>query len=194
MWLICGLGNFGNEYNNTRHNVGFIFLDQLAQKFGLKFNFKSKFKGEFAKLNFHDHEIILLKPHTYMNLSGSSVQQVMHYYKIPPSHLIVIHDDLDLALRKVRCKLGGGSGGHNGIKSIDNAIGNSYFRVKIGIGRLDVWDASNYVLGKMSDQEQTVLKTCFEGIINNIELLLNKNVSVFVDSVMKHINYEMSVL
>lgn len=191
---MCGLGNFSDEYHHTRHNVGFILLDQLANKFGLKFSFKSKLKGEFTKLTFHDHEIILLKPHTYMNLSGDSVQKVMHYYKILPSHLIVIHDDLDLALGKIRCKLGGGSGGHNGIKSIDNAIGNAYFRVKIGIGRPDGWDASSYVLGKISDEEQGILDICGEGIINNLELLFKKNISVFIDSVMKHINHEMSVL
>jgi len=188
MWLICGLGNFGDEYHNTRHNVGFIFLDHLANKFDLKFSFKSKFKGEFAKLTFHEHEIITLKPHTYMNLSGDSVQQVMHYYKIPSSNLIVIHDDLDLALGKVRCKLGGGSGGHNGIKSIDNAIGNSYFRVKIGIGRPNGWEASSYVLGKLDQQEQKILDTCSEGIVNNLGLLLNRNTSIFIDSVIKHIN------
>lgn len=194
MWLICGLGNFGDEYHNTRHNVGFIFLNQLANKFSLKLAFKSKFKGEFIKLTFRDHEIILLKPHTYMNLSGDSVHQVMHYYKIPSSHLIVIHDDLDLQLGKVRCKFGGGSGGHNGIKSIDNAMGNSYFRVKIGIGRPDGWDASSYVLSKISDQEQRVLNICSEGIINNLELLFEKNINVFIDLVMKYINHEMSVL
>ena len=126
--LIVGLGNPGTRYGSTRHNVGFMAVDFLAGA-------DATWKKEKNSLTARGNNIIYAKPQTFMNLSGAAVQALMTFYKIPPQNLIVIHDDLDMEFGKVRTKTGGGAGGHNGIKSIDSAIGNNYQRIKIGIGR-----------------------------------------------------------
>ena len=146
MTLIAGLGNIGKEYENTRHNVGFMLID-LILKDGVYSDVSSaKFQGELYK----NGSLLLLKPSTYMNSSGKSLKAVNDFYK--PNHIIVIHDDLDIAFGAMRFKNGGSSGGHNGIKSIDSLIGNNYDRVRIGIGRSDR-SVIDYVLGKFDSSE-----------------------------------------
>ena len=130
MWLIAGLGNPGTEYAATRHNIGFFAIDRLADGT----NFSNKFQGETATISLGGEKCILLKPMTYMNLSGKSVQAAMAFYKIAPANLIVLHDELDLPLSKIRIKKGGGANGHNGIKDIDQSIGPDYWRIRLGIG------------------------------------------------------------
>jgi PTH1 family peptidyl-tRNA hydrolase len=132
-WLIVGLGNPGAEYEKTRHNVGFMVLDVLARRWRAG-AFVGKFKGELTQGTFLGESVQLLKPQTYMNLSGQSVQPAMAFYKIPLTHVVVVHDDLDLELGQIKLKRGGSSGGHNGIKSIDAQIGADYLRVRAGIG------------------------------------------------------------
>lgn len=149
MILIAGLGNPGDEYKDTRHNVGFMLIDKILGSANFTNLTSSKFQGELYKTN----SFLLLKPTTFMNLSGNSMKAVKDFYK--PEKIIVIHDDLDLKFGAVRFKNGGSSGGHNGIKSIDNLIGNDYDRVRIGIGRSD--NAKSYVLGKFSDDEMQKL-------------------------------------
>lgn len=133
MWLIVGLGNPGSEYANTRHNIGFMAVDAIAYAAGIGHQ-QSKFQSEMRSGDAAGERLILLKPQTYMNLSGRAVQAAMAFFKIPPARIIVMHDELDLPLGKIRIKKGGGAGGHNGLKSIDEAIGSDYWRVRIGIG------------------------------------------------------------
>jgi peptidyl-tRNA hydrolase, PTH1 family len=133
MWLIVGLGNPGREYENSRHNIGFMVLDVLARRHRAP-SFSSKFKGEVAQCQVAGQGALLLRPQTFMNLSGQSVQPAMAFYKIPLENIVVVHDDLDLELGQIKLKRGGGAGGHNGLKSIDSQIGPNYLRVRAGIG------------------------------------------------------------
>ena len=168
MTLIAGLGNPGPKYENTRHNIGFMLIDLLKDS-----NFKdvssAKFQGEVFKFN----DIILLKPTTFMNLSGQSVKAVKDFYK--PDRIIVIHDDLDLIFGAVKFKKGGISGGHNGIKSIDNLIGNDYERVRVGIGHEG--DAKNFVLGEFSDEEKKALDEILAYTKNAVCELLKSDIN-----------------
>ena len=146
MTLIAGLGNIGKEHENTRHNVGFMLIDLILKDGGYSDVSSAKFQGELYK----NGSLLLLKPSTYMNSSGKSLKAVNDFYK--PNHIIVIHDDLDIAFGAMKFKNGGSSGGHNGVKSIDSLIGNNYDRVRIGIGRSDK-SVIDYVLGKFDSSE-----------------------------------------
>ncbi|NLY04442.1 MAG: aminoacyl-tRNA hydrolase [Campylobacter sp.] len=148
MTLVVGLGNPGKEYENTRHNIGFMLIDQLQDSTFSDVS-SAKFRGKLYK----KADLLLLKPETFMNLSGISVKAVNDFYK--PDRIIVIHDDLDLSFGTVRFKIGGSSGGHNGIKSIDSLIGNEYERVRIGIGKDS--SATAHVLGNFSNKESEYL-------------------------------------
>lgn len=155
MWLIAGLGNPGAEYALTRHNIGFIAVDVLADGA----TFTQKFHGETATVPFGGEKLVLLKPLTYMNLSGKSVLAAMQFYKLPPERLIVIHDELDLPLGKIRVKQGGGANGHNGIKDIDALIGVDYWRVRMGIGHPGrKTQVHNHVLGRFGVDEMPMLE------------------------------------
>jgi PTH1 family peptidyl-tRNA hydrolase len=132
MWLIVGLGNPGREYEGTRHNVGFLVVDELARRH--RASFSAKFKGELGQGVVAGTPMALLKPQTFMNLSGQSVQPTMAFFKVPLEQIVVVHDDLDLELGQIKLKRGGSSGGHNGLKSIDGSIGPAYLRVRAGIG------------------------------------------------------------
>jgi len=132
MWLVAGLGNPGQEYAQTRHNVGFMVVDVLARRHHV--SFASKFKGEAGQCSFSGQSIVLLKPQTYMNLSGQSVQAAMAFYKVPLENIVVVHDELDIELGAIKLKVGGSPGGHNGLKSIDQSIGPNYYRIRAGIG------------------------------------------------------------
>ncbi len=156
MILFVALGNIGTEYENTRHNAGFMLADLLLETGGFIAQSGAKFKGELYKKG----EILVLKPSTYMNKSGESVLAVSNFYH--PERVIVAHDDIDLALGALRFKCGGSSGGHNGIKSIDSAIGADYERVRIGVGKSPFKDTINWVLGKFSDEEMNALSPVLE--------------------------------
>ncbi|HZK86113.1 MAG TPA: aminoacyl-tRNA hydrolase, partial [Desulfosporosinus sp.] len=134
MKVIVGLGNPGPQYAETRHNVGFLLVDLLAEVYTLQF--RAKFQGLWTEGNVHGERILLLKPQTFMNLSGRSVRELMNFYKIPGNDLLIVHDDLDLPLGKIRLRDQGGAGGHNGIKSILTELGSEKFwRLKLGVGR-----------------------------------------------------------
>ena len=136
MLLIAGLGNPGPRYQATRHNVGFRVIDELARQCGVPASaFKDRFQGELASARLGDQELLLLRPQTFMNESGRSVQAACTFYKIKPSELVVAHDELDLPFADVRLKQGGGDGGNRGIRSISGAIGPDYVRIRLGIGR-----------------------------------------------------------
>ncbi len=170
MHLIVGLGNPTSKYINNRHNIGFMVIDYLIDRLNSSPIKKSSFKGELFKKD----NILLLKPLTFMNLSGESVSAVSNFYKIPVENIIVIHDDLDLPLGVLRFKIGGSSGGHNGLKSIDKFLPNSYKRVRVGIGRpKNKEDVVKYVLSDFKEEE----KECLEKIIKRAgeaSLLLTK--------------------
>ena len=150
MHLIVGLGNPGGKYAKNRHNIGFMVIDHLIDRLGPTPQSKSGFKGELYKTG----KILLLKPLTFMNLSGESVAAVKNFYKIENEHVIVIHDDLDLGLGAIRIKRGGSHGGHNGLKSIDAHIGADYIRVRFGIGRPEhKSQVISYVLSDFTPKE-----------------------------------------
>lgn len=157
MKIITGLGNPGKKYENTRHNVGFVVVDMLAQAFNAP-SWQEKFNGLYTTVSINGQKVGLLKPTTYMNLSGKAVQAAMVKLKFKPEDLIVVHDELDLPASKVRIKTGGGDAGHNGLRSITAAIGNNYTRVRIGIGHPGEKSlVSAYVLGKNTEEDTTLL-------------------------------------
>jgi PTH1 family peptidyl-tRNA hydrolase len=155
--LIAGLGNPGPEYAETRHNAGFRFLDALLP-LGSSFRHEGRFAGEVARVTLAGSEVWFLKPETFMNHSGESVQKLAQFYKIPVEAILVVHDELDLAPGAVRLKVGGGDGGHNGLKDITRLLGNSYARLRIGIGHPgDAAQVSGYVLKRAPAAEQELI-------------------------------------
>lgn len=178
--LFVGLGNPGKQYELTRHNVGFIILDNLSENMNLQWKDSKKFTAHVTETNFKGKKIYFCKPQTYMNLSGESVQKISSYYNIPLSDIVVFHDDLDLNLGRIKFKTGGGSAGHNGLKSIDLMVGNNYNRIRIGIGKPENnYSVSSYVLSKFSDDEFPILENVIKHISSNIENLINKNYEKF---------------
>jgi peptidyl-tRNA hydrolase, PTH1 family len=163
MKLIVGLGNPGKKYENTRHNMGFLFADYFADKNGIKL--KKEHKGRAGRGEINGEKFILLKPETFMNLSGEAVQPVAAFNKVKNTDILVVHDDVDLPPLTVRIKKGGGDGGHNGLKSITEMIGdNSYIRVRVGAGRPEnpQMDTADWVLSKIPDEQKEVLNKKFE--------------------------------
>ena len=165
MKLIVGLGNPGREYERTRHNVGFDIIDEFADKKAFN-QFKEKFQGLITEKTIDGEKVILLKPQTYMNLSGNSVVQVAKFYKIDPAtELVVVYDDMDLPLGKTRVKTNGGAGGHNGVKSIISHLGQDFIRVKCGIGKAKTKDENiNFVLGRFTKEESEVVEPMFTSV------------------------------
>ncbi len=174
MHIIAGLGNPGSHYQWTRHNAGFLFLDRLAHLENVSITRKSfsGLAGEWSRANCRH---ILLKPQTFMNLSGRSVMQALQFYKLPLSQAIVVHDDLDLPFGTVRLKQGGGHGGHNGLRSIMEQLGRGDFiRLRVGIGRPLHGDTVNYVLGTMPPEQMEVLPRILDGGLEMLEMLLDQ--------------------
>ncbi len=163
-WLIVGLGNPGPEYTKTRHNCGFRALDILAKKLGCRVD-KGKFQGLYNQVSYGDTKVFLLKPQTYMNLSGNSVKQLASFYHIPPQHIIVMYDDISLEPGRLRIRADGSAGGHNGIKSIIACLGGQDFpRVKIGVGAKPHpdYDLADWVLSNFSAAEEKDLASALE--------------------------------
>lgn len=175
MFLIVGLGNPGAEYVNTRHNVGFMAADALAENFYFG-PFKNKFDGLIAEGNIGGERVLLLKPQTFMNLSGNSVGKAALFYKILPENVIVIHDDLDLKVGQIKSKLGGGTGGHNGLKSIDAHITPNYNRIRIGIGNPNPEHGQviNHVLSRFSKTDAAAIEKAVKLVADNIEVMIAK--------------------
>ena len=161
-YLIVGLGNPGKEYDMTRHNTGFYCLDVLSDEMNQSID-KEKFKGLYTKFKYKGEDVILLKPQTYMNNSGESVAAVMQFFKIPVEDLLVIYDDMDMPVGKLRLRQKGSAGGHNGIKSIISHIGTQEFdRIRIGIGKDKLIPVVDWVLGKFSQEQQEDLNHALE--------------------------------
>lgn len=160
MYLVVGLGNPGRQYEKTRHNIGFDAIDVLAKYFGVEFD-KAKFRGIYAETRFNNEKIILVKPETFMNVSGDCVQQFMNYYGIDTENLIVLVDDIDIKFGTVKLKKNGSAGTHNGLKSIIQRLGGdkNFPRVKISVGQKpDYMDLADFVLSKFSDKEREIVE------------------------------------
>ena len=168
--LIVGLGNPGPKYSKNRHNIGFMVIDELVSRFGANNISSSSFEGELFKFQKH----FLLKPLTFMNLSGNSIAKVKNFYKI--DEVVVIHDDLDLSFGTLRFKKGGGNGGHNGLKSTDEKISREYIRVRMGIGKPEYkGEVISHVLGDFSEDEQKHLGIWIDKTCDAIEFLLKNS-------------------
>ncbi len=185
MFLVVGLGNPGTEYTNTRHNVGFIAADILSGRYNNVWSYKSKFDAEICVCENKFGKIIFCKPQTFMNLSGKSVQAISSFYKIPLEQIIVLHDDIDISLGKIKSKIGGGHGGHNGLKSIDSLVGQNYHRIRIGVGRPQHsrHEVSNYVLGRFSEDEMSVINLKLDKLNDAFNFLLQGEIEKFKSSI-----------
>jgi PTH1 family peptidyl-tRNA hydrolase len=172
MLLIVGLGNPGTQYANNRHNVGFQIVDAIQQTYRFP-DFTSKFQGLVTTGQIGSEKVILLKPLTYMNLSGQSVGECMRFYKIPADHVIVFYDEIDLVLGKVKVKQGGSAAGHNGIKSLDQHIGKDYWRVRFGVDRPAAsHQVSSYVLQDFASSEKPVVQDLINVLVGEVPKLV----------------------
>lgn len=169
-WIIAGLGNPGPQYEHTRHNVGYWWLDQLAQDAGLSFKTENRFHGQLAQYHQGTQKVHLIKPLTFMNRSGQAVGALAQFFKIPPENILVIHDELDLPAGTVRLKRNGGHGGHNGLRDIVSHLGSKDFlRVRLGIDHPgNSRQVSNYVLSKPSPDERIAM---LNAIDNSLRVL-----------------------
>ena len=177
-WLIVGLGNPGREYTRTRHNCGFRALDILADKLNCKVD-KGKFQGLYGQCNYDGKKLLLLKPQTYMNLSGRSVLQLSAYYNVPPQRIIVLFDDISLEPGRLRIRADGSAGGHNGIKSIINEVGSQDFpRVKIGVGAKPNpnYDLADWVLSTFSANEEKALAVSLDNAAKAALAIIDRGV------------------
>ena len=175
--LIAGLGNPGREYESTRHNAGYWWVDELARRQNMSFKNETKFHGLAARGQLHGHEMLLLKPQTFMNVSGRSVGAMAQFYKIEPAEILVVHDDLDLQPGAARLKLGGGHGGHNGLKDIIAHLGTrDFWRLRLGIGHPgERAEVVNFVLNDPRKEEQALIEQAMQRALEISELIIAGN-------------------
>ena len=184
MKVVIGLGNPGKKYEKTRHNIGFIAVDNLRKKFNIS-DEREKFQALVSEKNIDGEKVIFLKPQTFMNLSGNSVIEIVNFYKLDPKKdIIVIYDDMDLSFGDIRIREKGSSGGHNGIKSIISHIGEEFIRIKCGIGAKEK-DAVEHVLGEFNQTEQKDLDEILEKINNCVIEMLSVQI---LDRIMQKYN------
>ena len=177
-WLLVCLGNYGREYENTRHNIGFMTAERLIDKRNLRCN-RLRFRALTEVIEFGGTNVLLMMPQTYMNLSGESVRELVNYYKVDPeSELIVVYDDISLAPGQIRIRKKGSAGGHNGIKNIIANLGTDHFmRVKVGVGEKPKnWDLADYVLSPFTKDERPLVNLAIEHAAKAIEQMLNGDV------------------
>ena len=175
-WLIVGLGNPGREYEKTRHNCGFRALDILADQLGTKVD-KLKFQGLYSQVNYGGTKVFLLKPQTYMNLSGRSVLQLSAYFNIPPQRIIVLFDDISLEPGRLRIRADGSAGGHNGLKSVIQHLGSDQFpRVRVGVGEKPHpdYDMADWVLGKFVGEDKKAIDAAVKRAADAVECLIKE--------------------
>ena len=188
MILLVGLGNPGKKYEQNRHNIGFMAIDNIADKHNFP-TFRSKFQAALSENNVNGTKVILLKPQTYMNESGQSVQAAVKFYKLNPDQIYVFHDELDLEPSKVRFKTGGGNAGHNGLKSIQNHLGTPDFhRIRIGIGHPGHKDrVSGYVLSDFAKAEQDWVTAMVDNLADHSDLLFQKKMNDYIEKVSNNV-------
>jgi PTH1 family peptidyl-tRNA hydrolase len=189
MLLLVGLGNPGSGYANNRHNIGFMAVDAIAARHGFK-PWRVKFDGEIAEGEIAGERVLALKPMTYMNLSGQSVAAAARFYKIGGERIVVVHDEIELAPGRIRVKRGGGNAGHNGLKSLDAALGREYWRVRLGVGRPDraLSDAdpeavSNWVLRDFAKADRPWLTALIDAVADSFPLLAAGDEAKFMNRV-----------
>ncbi|MDP4144515.1 MAG: aminoacyl-tRNA hydrolase [Bacillota bacterium] len=175
MYLVIGLGNPGDEYRHTRHNVGFDVVDLFSQKYNIEMN-RLKFKGIYGEGRIGAEKIILLKPTTYMNLSGESLNEAVKFYKIPNDKIIVVYDDISLDVGKLRIRSKGSAGGHNGIKSIIAHLSSDEFpRIKVGVGQPN-GDLVSHVLGGFQKEDKDKIEKVFNVAVEAVECIISKGI------------------
>jgi len=185
--LFVGLGNPGSQYEKNRHNVGFMAVSRIVENHNFS-PWKNKFQGSISNGLLRNQKIIILKPNTFMNLSGQSVGEVIRFYKIPSSKVIVFHDEIDFPLGKLKFKSGGGHAGHNGLRSISEHIGSDYIRIRIGVGHPGNKNAvANYVLGDFSKVEQETVTQILKVISTEAPDLTLENTTDFGKSISEKI-------
>ena len=191
MWLFAGLGNPGRVHERHRHNIGFMAVDRIVRRYWPMGNWRTRFQGETMEFGLGGEKILALKPQTFMNLSGNSVGDAAGFYKIPPAGVVILHDDLDLEPGRIDVKRGGGHGGHNGLKSIDDRIGSDYWRIRLGLGH----PASKapvavsreekqqmvlgHVLGNFSREEEALVDPVLDRLAEAMPLLVQGNLDAF---------------
>lgn len=187
MKLIVGLGNPGSRYADTRHNIGFMAADAIAQAHGFG-PFRAKFQGMLAEGRLGGDKAWLLKPETYMNLSGQSVGEAMRFFKLAPGDIVVLHDELDLSPGKLRAKVGGGHAGHNGLRSLIGHIGQEFARIRLGIGHPGDRDrVSDYVLSPFAKADQDWLAALLDAVARDADLLGSGDVAAFQGAVARRL-------
>ena len=177
-WLLVCLGNYGQKYENTRHNIGFLAADRLIEKRDLRCN-RVRFRALTEVIEFGGTSVLLMKPQTYMNLSGEAVGEAARFYKIPPEHVLVISDDVSLPLGKLRVRAGGSAGGHNGLKNIIAHLGTDQFpRVKVGVGAPPhpEYDMVDWVIGTFSAQERKAVDEAIDRALDAAECVIERGV------------------
>ena len=178
-WMLVCLGNYGQKYENTRHNIGFMAADRLVEKRDLKCN-RLRFRALTEVIDFGGARVLLMKPQTYMNLSGEAVGEAARFYKIPADHVVVISDDISLPLGKVRVRGSGSAGGHNGLKNIIAHLGTDAFpRVKVGVGAPEnpEYDVIDWVIGNFSAQEKKAIDDALDRALAAAECIIEKSVT-----------------
>jgi PTH1 family peptidyl-tRNA hydrolase len=176
--IIVGLGNPGKAYERTRHNVGFEAVDKFALKHGLEFRKQLKFKGSVAEGKIGEDPVILLKPLTFMNLSGEAVALLVHYFQIDLSRLMIVTDDVALPLGQLRIRINSGPGGHNGLKSVEECLQtNRYPRLRIGVGDREEGDLADHVLSRFSLEEEKLIPGVLERVVQALEIWLDKGLT-----------------
>lgn len=183
MQVIVGLGNPGKKYDRNRHNVGFKAIDLIAKKnnFG---PWRRKFQSKISEGLIKSKKILLVKPETYMNNSGFAIKELFLFFKLNSDDLVVVHDDLDLKVGKIKVKVGGGHGGHNGLRSIDQQISSEYLRLRIGIDRpVNKSQVANYVLSNFSEKDKYTIDNVINLITQDFEILANKDIKKFINSI-----------
>lgn len=184
MKLIVGLGNPGTEYNNTRHNIGFMCLDKIAQYFNVSFD-SNKFNGLYTQFTYNKEKIILLKPLKYMNLSGEVIRDFVNFFKVKIEDILIICDDLDTNVGSLRLRYKGSSGGHNGLKNIELHLSTKeYKRLKIGISNDKLYDTKDYVLGKFTKEQFNLINP----IINKIPSIIEDYLNISFENLMNKYN------
>tara|TARA_B110000240_G_scaffold511_1_gene522 strand:- start:533 stop:1120 length:588 start_codon:yes stop_codon:yes gene_type:complete len=190
MLVLVGLGNPEAKYKLNRHNVGFMTIDSIVANYKLS-PYKTKFQSQIITKKINDTPIIFSKPQTFMNLSGKSIGNILNFYKLKCENVIVIHDDLDLNLGTVKTKIGGSSGGHNGLKSLDSIIGKNYRRLRIGIGHPgDKTLVNNYVLGDFSKSENVIINILIKNISLNFDKIITKKEDNLSQLLAENISYK----
>jgi peptidyl-tRNA hydrolase, PTH1 family len=183
MLLLVGLGNPGPGHAGDRHNIGYMAADAIVRRHGFG-PYRAKFKGVTADGSIADEKVAVLKPETYMNLSGESVAAAAHFYKLAPEQVIVIHDEIDLAFGKLRVKQGGGSGGHNGLRSIDGHLGPDYWRVRLGVGHPGIPElVIHHVLRPFAKEELPSVEKLVDAVADAIPLLIAGDANRFMSKV-----------